>query len=82
MLAAGVEPRFRLDELRAHGVQTRTGLPADTPAALIDLPSEGEPTEYRVGLRNFYVLTRYNRSRLYAAAVQDLAQALRERRRP
>jgi len=32
--------------------------------------------EYRLGLRNFFVLTRYNRSVLYAAAVLDLAQEI------
>jgi membrane-bound lytic murein transglycosylase B len=58
----------------------RSGLQADVPpetgsarAALIDL--EGD---LRLGLHNFYVITRYNRSALYAAAVADLAQALKE----
>jgi membrane-bound lytic murein transglycosylase B len=37
---------------------------------------EGQPTEYRVALQNFYVLTRYNRSNLYASAVVDLAGEL------
>jgi membrane-bound lytic murein transglycosylase B len=31
-----------------------------------------------VGLRNFYVITRYNRRALYAAAVSDLASALKK----
>ena len=35
--------------------------------------------EFRVGLRNFYVITRYNRSPLYAMAVHDLAEALTRR---
>ena len=52
-------------------------LPPETRAALIDLKSE-----QRVGFRNFYVITRYNRSALYAAAVADLAEALRARQSP
>jgi membrane-bound lytic murein transglycosylase B len=47
------------------------------PAALIDLATPGAATEYRLGYRNFYVITRYNRSSFYAAAVIDLAAALR-----
>ena len=47
------------------------------PAALIDLITPEAPTEYRLGYRNFYVITRYNRSSFYAAAVMDLAAALR-----
>lgn len=46
------------------------------PAALIDLVTPNAATEYRLGYRNFYVITRYNRSSFYAAAVMDLAGAL------
>jgi membrane-bound lytic murein transglycosylase B len=38
--------------------------------------TRGAPTEYRLGYRNFFVLTRYNRSSFYAMAVNDLAEAL------
>jgi len=47
------------------------------PAALIDLVTPGAATEYRLGYGNFYVITRYNRSSFYAAAVMDLAAVLR-----
>ncbi len=80
MLEAGIEPKFRLHDLKLHGVETRTGLALETPVALIDLETPGVATEYRLGLRNFWVLTRYNRSSFYAAAVADLAAAIRLRR--
>lgn len=81
MLEAGIEPgRYTLATMREHGVETRSSLPMETAVALIDLPTPDAPTEYRLGMRNFYVLTRYNRSSFYAAAVHDLAQELKLRR--
>jgi membrane-bound lytic murein transglycosylase B len=44
---------------------------------LIELATPGEASQYLVGLTNFYVLTRYNRSSLYAAAVLELALAVK-----
>src|SRR5690606_7213209 len=34
--------------------------------------------EYWIGYRNFYVITRYNHSPMYAMAVHQLAQAIRD----
>ena len=71
----GLQPRQPLAELVAAGVEPESE-PSDprAPAALIALGQE-----FRVGLQNFYVITRYNRSALYAAAVCDLADALAAR---
>jgi membrane-bound lytic murein transglycosylase B len=80
LVEAGIEPKAPLADLKKYGVETRTDLPVETPVALIELESPGAPAEYRLGLRNFYVLTRYNRSALYASAVYDLAQELKGRR--
>jgi membrane-bound lytic murein transglycosylase B len=80
LLEAGIEPKTALAEIKRYGVETRTDLALDTPVALIELESPGAATEYRLGLRNFYVLTRYNRSVLYASAVYDLAQEIRAKR--
>lgn len=69
-----------LDELAGRGVEFEAnGLPGDTPAMLIKL-EQPDGYDYWVGLNNFYVITRYNRSPLYAMAVYELAQAIREGR--
>jgi len=75
-------PRFTLQELANAGVKLRSArLPADTRAVLLRLLTPERPAEYRLGLQNFYVLTRYNRSLFYALSVSDLADALRAARR-
>jgi membrane-bound lytic murein transglycosylase B len=80
LIDAGIEPATPLGELKRYGVEARTDLALETPAALIELESAGAPAEFRLGLRNFYVLTRYNRSALYASAVSDLANEIKARR--
>jgi membrane-bound lytic murein transglycosylase B len=80
LLEIGIEPKASLADLKKYGVETRSDLPLETPVALIELESPGAAAEYRLGLRNFYVLTRYNRSALYASAVYDLAQDIKGRR--
>ncbi|MFQ6372200.1 lytic murein transglycosylase B [Shewanella sp. YIC-542] len=47
------------------------------PAMLIAL-QQADATEYWLGLNNFYVITRYNRSPLYAMAVYQFSQQLRQ----
>ncbi|MFI4868459.1 MAG: lytic murein transglycosylase B [Steroidobacterales bacterium] len=64
-----------LGSLRAHGLTVSSELPDDTPAVLLAAP-QAEANGYRVGFQNFYVITRYNSSPLYAMAVYDLAQAI------
>jgi membrane-bound lytic murein transglycosylase B len=61
--------------LRARGVKFDAALPDSAPAVLIRLEGVDGP-EFRVGFTNFYAITRYNRSQLYASAVNDLAEAL------
>jgi membrane-bound lytic murein transglycosylase B len=69
-----------LDDLSGQGIEfERNGLPADTRAMLVELETE-DGHEYWVGLNNFYVITRYNRSPLYAMAVTQLAEAIRDRK--
>jgi len=74
-------PRHTLEELKQAGVAPRGApLPSGSRAALLELNSPARPAEYRLGLQNLYVLTRYNRSLFYALTVADLADALRAAR--
>jgi membrane-bound lytic murein transglycosylase B len=72
------EPRHSLAELRQAGIEFDSPQPAGATASVVELPNAERPSEFRVGLRNFYVITRYNRSALYAAAVADLAIELKK----
>jgi membrane-bound lytic murein transglycosylase B len=75
----GLEPRAPLADLRRAGVRFDAPAALDaSPGALVELATPDKPSEYRVGLQNFYVLTRYNRSALYATAVAELAAALKK----
>jgi membrane-bound lytic murein transglycosylase B len=62
--------------LAGDGLRVDLDLPGDTPAALFELDGADE-LEYWIGFRNFYVITRYNRSAMYALAVFQLSEALR-----
>jgi membrane-bound lytic murein transglycosylase B len=77
---AGVEvTKVALSEtagsLRRRGVKFDAELPDDAPAVLLQLAGAAG-AEYRVGFTNFFAITRYNRSMLYASAVNDLAVAI------
>lgn len=76
LLQEGLKPKRPWKELKKQGVATQTNVAAETPAALIALEQEAGP-EYWVGLQNFYVITRYNRSPLYAMAVYQLSEEIR-----
>ena len=78
------EPHWPLAQLlRAGMVLDQPGIDlaseASTPVTVIDLPTPARPTEYRLGLQNFYVLTRYNRSFFYALAVYELGERVKAR---
>lgn len=73
LAGAGITPSARFADLADYGVKVAVALPEDTLCALVELESPGQPLDVRVTLQNFFVLTRYNRSNLYAAAVLDLA---------
>jgi membrane-bound lytic murein transglycosylase B len=61
--------------LRDKGVRFEADVAPSAPAMLIVAEGKQGP-EYRVGFNNFFVITRYNRSPLYAMAVRDLGLAI------
>ena len=69
-----LEPKRTLAELADAGVEVAGAAPQEK-AALVEL----DASDVRVGLNNFYVLTRYNRSAFYAAAAFELAKAVKQR---
>ncbi len=78
MLDGDLRPHHDMDELAQRGVVPRTGQDIPASATLLELEAEDGP-EHWLGFQNFYVITRYNRSPLYAMAVYQLSQAIRER---
>jgi membrane-bound lytic murein transglycosylase B len=79
VLKQGLKPHTRIGELRTAGIEPQTAVPDDSLAALIELQNAGGP-EYWLGLNNFYVITRYNHSPLYAMAVYQLSEEIRQAR--
>lgn len=79
VIAAGYKPNTTIGQLTGDGVQLRTPLPADSPTALLALETD-QGTQHWLGLHNFYVITRYNHSPLYAMAVFQLSEAIRSLR--
>ena len=74
-----VKLNIGLEKLRGLGVTTQQPL-AEQQANLLALQSGEQQKEYWVTLHNFYVITRYNRSPLYAMAVHQLSEAIRTSR--
>jgi membrane-bound lytic murein transglycosylase B len=64
--------------LHAKGVNFDSSLAPEAPALLI-AADDADGVHWRVGYNNFYVITRYNHSALYAMAVYELAAAVKQR---
>ncbi|MEA3639020.1 MAG: lytic murein transglycosylase B [Lamprobacter sp.] len=67
-------PGLSVAQLEAAGVEPLERLDPSARAALIELDRDGP--EYWVTLDNFYAITRYNHSNLYALAVVELSRAI------
>ena len=68
--------KMTVADLAAAGFESSTPVSADTLAAVGKL-EEKDGDAFHMTFKNFYVITRYNRSPLYAMAVFELSEAIR-----
>ena len=75
--ARDLKPKITVGALRSLGIALPHDLylPNDEQVMLFTLTDQDQ-VRYWVGLNNFYVITRYNHSTLYAMAVWQLSQAI------
>lgn len=71
-------PKTNLATLKQLGVQT--SINTTNPVTLMQFEVSPGNNEYWIGFYNFYVITRYNHSNMYALAVSQLANAINERK--
>ncbi|MDG4551891.1 MAG: lytic murein transglycosylase B [Candidatus Contendobacter sp.] len=72
------QPQYSVASLQGRGVLPQTPVAGGQSAMLLEFQGREGP-EYWLGFDNFYVITRYNHSQLYAMAVYQLSQEIRER---
>ena len=71
------KPSLTVAEWQENGFRSSNDLSPDLEAAVLKLAEEGRNTYWLV-FKNFYVITRYNRSPRYAMAVYDLSQEIKK----
>ena len=76
LLGRGLRPAVDAGELRGAGLSLEPPLGPEERVALFELEGPDGP-ELWAGRRNFYTITRYNHSALYALAVVQLARRIR-----
>ena len=81
VMGMGIKPQLKVTELKRFGVVPAAPVEEGVEAALFMVETESGP-RYWLGLNNFYVITRYNRSINYALAVYELSRELRALARP
>ena len=80
LVKKGLKPKTPVSDMQDFGVVVLYASDNQSPGALIELKNK-DASEYWVGLQNFYAITRYNHSSLYAMAVFQLAREISKRYR-
>ncbi len=75
LLKKDYKPKYSLSELKDYGITPRVSTQTSRRASVFSLTGLHN-TQYWLGFNNFYVITRYNSSKLYAMAVFELSQEI------
>jgi membrane-bound lytic murein transglycosylase B len=73
----GLKPKLTILDIKQAGLMADANYPANEKATAMRFAGE-QGAEYWIGLQNFYVITRYNHSPLYAMAVFQLSEELKQ----
>lgn len=78
LVQTDLDLKHTVGEFRKRGASIGAGLDDMSKAALFAMEAD-QGTEYWLGLNDFHVITRYNRSAMYALTVLQLSHELRRR---
>jgi len=79
LVADKFELHYTVAQLQSMGVTPQAPLPPGAHALLVPLEVAPGVTQYWVGLTNFYVITRYNKSTQYAQLTEEIAREIKSR---
>ena len=74
----GLKPDLTAVQVKAYGLEPVENIPDNTKLKVL-IYENIDRDEVWLGMENFYVITRYNHSQLYAMAVFQLAERIREK---
>ncbi len=79
LISKSLKPKKTLAELVQQGIRVKADLSLTQKAKIYQF-EQPDHQEYWVGLHNFYVITRYNHSPLYAMAVFQLSEKIKQQK--
>ncbi len=77
LLEKGLKPAAYISELPQYDVTAEHNVDAEQTVSLLKFKNN-KSDEYWLGFNNFYVITRYNHSHMYAMAVYQLSQQIKK----
>jgi membrane-bound lytic murein transglycosylase B len=77
LVKKGLKPKVAFSRFEKYGVKSQMKFNPAAKAALIELEKTEDSKEHWVILKNFYAITRYNHSQLYAMAAYQLGQNIK-----